>query len=39
MHDLLVEHLDSGTEYARGLADSIGTHLDELEAALKRDLN
>jgi hypothetical protein len=24
---------------ARGLAESIGTHLDELEAALKRDLN
>ena len=39
MHDLMVEHLDGGTEYARGLAESIGTHLDELEAALKRDLN
>ena len=39
MHTLMVEQLDGGTEYARALADSIGTHLDELEAALKRDLN
>ena len=39
MHNLMVEHLHGGTEYTRGLADSIGTHLDELEKALKRDLN
>lgn len=39
MHNLLVEHLDGGTEYARGLADSIGAHLDDLEATLKRDPN
>lgn len=39
MQNLMVKHLDGGTEYARGLADSIGTRPDELEAALKRDLN
>ena len=43
MHDLMVEQLQdaepSSIEYARGLADSIGNHLDELEATLKRKLN
>ena len=43
MHDLMIERLrdaePGAVEYARGLADSIGNHLDELEAALKRDLN
>jgi hypothetical protein len=39
MHDLMVEHPDGGTEYARGLADSIGTHLDELETALRCEMN
>jgi hypothetical protein len=43
LHDLLVEQLDAaelGTnEYARGLVESIGNHLDELEAALRHELN
>ena len=44
MHDLMVEQLQqasesSAVEYARGLVESMGNHLDELEAALKRDLN
>jgi hypothetical protein len=39
MHDLMVEHLEGGTEYARGLADSMGAHLGELEAALRGELN
>ena len=43
VHDLMIERLrdaePGAVEYARGLADSIGNHLYELEAALKRDLN
>ena len=39
MHDLMAEHLDGRTEYARGLSDSLGRHLRDLEAALNRDLN
>jgi hypothetical protein len=39
MHDLMASQLDGATEYARGLADSIGTHLKDLEEGLRRELN
>ena len=41
MHDLLLEHLiaaePSTAQYARGLADSMANHLDEMERLLDRD--
>ena len=41
MHDLLLENLiaaePSTAQYARGLADSMANHLDEMERLLDRD--